>query len=308
MAESHRGLGRGLDALLKNYPAVSPGESRGEKRDIQALSLAAIHPNPGQPRKDFSDESLRELSASILSQGVLQPLIVRPRRNTTEETYEVVAGERRWRAAQLAGLDTVPAFVRDLTDQESLLIALVENMQREDLNPMEEARGMEHLKKSFDLTQENLAEKLGKSRPAVANALRLLQLPEHIQAEIQTGAMSAGHGRCLLSLSDTAAQEELFGRIRNQDLSVREAEDQVNFFKVNGALPASASTPSMPRRNKSRVAKAADPALRELQQDLSRILDLPVAIQGSGEKGRVVVSFSSPDQFQRLLRLLGMGA
>ncbi len=307
MAE-HRGLGRGLDALLKNYPAVSTNESPDETRDLQSLPLAAIQPNPSQPRKDFSDESLRELSASILSQGVLQPLIVRPRRGATEDIYEVVAGERRWRAAQLAGLNSVPAFVRDLSDQESLLIALVENMQREDLNPMEEAKGMDHLKETFALTQENLAEKLGKSRPAVANALRLLQLPEHIQADIQTGVMSAGHGRCLLALSDATAQEELFGRIRTQGLSVRESEDQVNFFKANGALPDFSSAAALPHRNKSRATKAANPALRELQQDLSRILELPVVIQGSEEKGKVVVSFSSKDQFQRLLHLLGLGA
>ena len=304
MADSHRGLGRGLDALLKNYPSESPDM----KQDVQSLPLAAIHPNPSQPRKDFSDESLRELSASILSQGVLQPLIVRLRHSTNEEAYEVVAGERRWRASQLAGLESVPAFVRDLTDQESLLIALVENMQREDLNPMEEARGMDHLKESFDLTQENLAEKLGKSRPAVANALRLLQLPDHIQADIQTGVMSAAHGRCLLSLSDAAAQDKLLIRIRAQGLSVRESEDQVNFFKAHGALPESASSASVTHKNKPRITKAADPALRELQQDLSRILELPVTIQGSGEKGKVVVSFSSSEQFQRLLHLLGMGA
>jgi ParB family transcriptional regulator, chromosome partitioning protein len=305
MAE-HRGLGRGLDALLKNYPAESFGESPGEKPDIQTLPLAAIHPNPSQPRKDFSNESLQDLSASILSQGVLQPLIVRPRRGTSEEVYEIVAGERRWRAAQLAGLDSVPAFVRDLSDQESLLIALVENMQREDLNPMEEARGMDHLKESFDLTQENLAEKLGKSRPAVANALRLLQLPEHIQADIQTGLISAGHGRCLLALSDASVQEDLFGRIRTQGLSVRESEDQVNFFKANGTLPDFAPPAALPHKNKARATKAADPALREMQQDLSRILELPVTIQGSREKGKLVVSFSSSDQFQHLLHLLGM--
>lgn len=306
MAE-HRGLGRGLDALLKNYPAEVLDESAGEKPEVQTLSLAAIYPNPSQPRKNFSNESLQDLSASILSQGVLQPLIVRPRRGSSEEMYEVVAGERRWRAAQLAGLDSVPAFVRDLSDQESLLIALVENMQREDLNPMEEARGMDHLKESFDLTQENLAEKLGKSRPAVANALRLLQLPEHIQDDIQIGVVSAGHGRCLLALSDASVQEELFGRIRSQGLSVRESEDQVNFFKANGALPEYASPVASQHKSKSRTTKASDPALRELQQNLSRILELPVTIQGNGEKGKLVVSFSSPDQFQHLLHLLGMG-
>jgi ParB family chromosome partitioning protein len=263
------GLGRGLEALL---PKGGGGVVR--------LPLSAIRPNPRQPRRRFPEEGLEELAASIREKGLLQPLLVRPK----GEGYELVAGERRFRAAQLAGLEEVPVLVRDLTDQEALELALVENLQREDLSPVEEARGYQALL-AMGLTQEEVARKVGKARSTVANALRLLQLPEEVLAALDEGRISAGHARALLML---APEDRLWGlrEILEKGLSVRQAE----------ALPERLT-------RERRAPKEPSP----LSLELSRHLGLPVKVVG-GKRGRVVIQYRSLEELQALLERLGYQA
>ena len=199
---SSKGLGRGLDALFGGS-APKAEQEPGHETATNTVPVTALRANPNQPRRHFDEAALRELAESIKSQGIIQPLLVRPLQE--ENTYQIVAGERRWRAAQMAGLKSVPVFVRQLTDKEVMAAALIENLQREDLNPIEEAEALQALREALELTQEELASRLGKSRPAIANALRLLQLSANARADIQAGRLSAGHARCLLGIDDMHA-------------------------------------------------------------------------------------------------------
>jgi ParB family chromosome partitioning protein len=262
------GLGRGLEALL---PKGSGGVVR--------LPLTAIRPSASQPRKRFSQESLEELAASIREKGLLQPLLVRPK----GEGYELVAGERRYRAAQMAGLTEVPALVRDLTDREALELALVENLQREDLSPVEEARGYQTLLE-MGLTQEEVARRVGKARSTVANALRLLQLPEEVLEALDSGAITPGHARALLMLEPG---DRLWGlrEVLQKGLSVRQAE----------ALRE--------RLGRERKPQEASP----LALELSRHLGLPVRVLG-GKRGKVVIHYRSLEELEALLERLGYQA
>jgi ParB family chromosome partitioning protein len=262
------GLGRGLEALLPKGSG-----------SVVRLPLAAIRPNPHQPRRRFAQEALEELAASIREKGLLQPLLVRPK----GEGFELVAGERRFRAAQMAGLSEVPAVVRDLTDQEALELALVENLQREDLSPVEEARGYQALL-AMGLTQEEVAKRVGKARSTVANALRLLQLPEEVLEALERGEITAGHARALLMLEP---QDRLWGlrEILEKGLSVRQAE----------ALRE--------RLSRERRPQEASP----LSLELSRHLGLPVRVAG-GRRGRVVIHYRSLEELEGLLRRLGYQA
>ncbi len=270
MSAKPRGLGRGLDALL---PRVEKG--------VQQVPLAQLRPSPFQPRHTIDEAELAELAASIASKGVLQPILVRP----SASGYEIVAGERRFRAAKLAGLITVPAMVRDLSDQETLEIAIVENLQRQDLNPMEEARAFKQLL-DFGLNQEKVAEAVGRSRSAIANTLRLLVLPEIVQDAIEAGRVSAGHGRAVLA---QAEPDRLwaFEQIITRDLSVRAAETLKRTTK--------ASTEAKGRH------------YQHLEQDLSRHAGTKVSISG-GKRGRIELHFHNEDELQRLLELLGYQA
>jgi len=262
------GLGRGLEALL---PKGSGGVVR--------LPLTAIRPSASQPRKRFSQESLEELAASIREKGLLQPLLVRPK----GEGYELVAGERRFRAAQMAGLSEVPAVVRDLTDREALELALVENLQREDLSPVEEARGYQTLLE-MGLTQEEVARRVGKARSTVANALRLLQLPEEVLEALDSGAITPGHARALLMLEPG---DRLWGlrEVLQKGLSVRQAE----------ALRE--------RLGREKGPKEPSP----LSLELSRHLGLPVRVLG-GKRGKVVIHYRSLEELEALLERLGYQA
>jgi len=260
------GLGRGLEALL---PKTGAGVVR--------LPLASIRPNPRQPRKRFAEESLKELADSIREKGLLQPLLVRPQ----GDGYELVAGERRYRAALMAGLQEVPAVVKDLTDREALELALVENLQREDLSPVEEARGYQALLE-MGLTQEEVARRVGKARSTVANALRLLQLPPEALEALERGEITAGHARALLMLEP---EDRLWGlkEILEKGLSVRQAE---------ALRERLAMTPKRP----------AEPS--PLSLELSRHLGLPVRVVG-GKKGKVVIQYRSLEELEVLLRRLG---
>jgi ParB family chromosome partitioning protein len=274
-----RGLGRGLGALLSSTP--SEGDTLVE------IGVEEVEPNPNQPRKIFNSKALDELSASIKASGVIQPVIVRRQ----GAGYQVVAGERRWRAARQAGLPRIPAIVREVTDAESLELALVENLLREDLNPMEEAEAFDKLLARFAWTQEELAQRIGKERSSIANALRLLRLPSPIQEDLRTGRLTMGHARALLALTTPAEQLRLRDEILAHDWSVRATEDTVR-----------ATVADRPRRPKQRRRSAE---LAALEERLQRALMTRVRLVGSERQGRIEVSYANADELERLSGLLG---
>ena len=283
-----KALGRGLDALIPgagkaaaSFAGASPGVSDRE------VPVDSIKPNPRQPRVDFDGVTLAELAASIRANGVLQPLLVRPR---GEGGYELLAGERRLRAAQQAGLRQVPVIVREASDRESLEIALIENLQRDDLSPLEEAAAYERLVEEFWYTQEEVAERVGKSRPAVANTLRLLRLPDPIKRELSRGRLTAGHARVLLSLDDTDAQLRAARQILARRMSVRETE-RLAVTHREGA---------------PRVAH--DPHRQALERALQAALGTRVRIRPRGRGGRIEIEYYSGEELQGLSNRLLSGA
>lgn len=300
MSTAQRGLGRGLDALFKGGGRT---ESTG---DTNKLPLTSLIPNPQQPRRHFADQQLEELAASIKTQGVLQPILVRPLPGTTPQRYEIVAGERRWRASTLAGLQEVPVTVRELNDQEALVIALVENLQREDLNPLEEAQGMQQLRDEFGLSQEDLAKRLGKSRSGVANTLRLLTLSESTRLDLAEGRLTAGHARALLSVTDPVVQDALRSRIIHEHLAVREAETLAGIWKESGELPAGEYGPVRSKEKKAAGAKVYNPVLHRLQEEISIHLAHPVTVLGTEKKGHIRLGYNSAEDLQSLLDKLGL--
>ncbi|MEO7039448.1 MAG: ParB/RepB/Spo0J family partition protein [Candidatus Elarobacter sp.] len=234
---TRRGLGRGLGALLGEGSTADVTTATAPKRDLHHIAVATIRPNPHQPRQTFAADALEELRASIAAFGVLVPIIVREQ----GDGYELIAGERRWRAAALAGLERVPAIVRSSDDREALEVAIIENLQRENLDPLEEAMGFAHLMEAHDFTQERVAERVGRSRPAIANALRLLSLPDAIKQYVRDGALTAGHARAILSLPPER-REPIARRAIDEGLSVRALEKL-----ASGALPKRARTNPAPR-------------------------------------------------------------
>ncbi|HHC07365.1 MAG TPA: ParB/RepB/Spo0J family partition protein [Actinobacteria bacterium] len=274
------GLGRGLDALI---PSERPGLGFAE------LPLAAIRPNPRQPRRTFDAEALEELASSIRTVGVLQPIVVRDR---GDGSYELVAGERRLRAAELAGLERIPAVIRgEDGDEGSLVEALVENLQREDLTPLEEAAAYRQLMEDFGLTHEEVAARVGKSRSAVTNTLRLLGLPGPIQALVETGELGAGHARALLGLEDQAYAVHLAERIVAEGWSVRQVEAAVRLRKGIRARAGGAGT-----------TKPRPAAVIELESRLAEHLGTKVAIDMGRRGGKLVIRFSSLDDLERIYR------
>ncbi len=289
MTAATRGLGKGLDALLKGY-----GPTQGQQPEIQHLPLDVITPNSEQPRQEFNSASLQELAQSIKSQGVLQPILVR-KSKIQPGTFEIVAGERRWRASRIAGLAAIPALIREISDHDALVVALVENLQREDLNPIEEAEALSRLKSQLDVQQDELARRVGKSRPAVANTLRLLQLEEDIREQIRSGALSAAHGRTLLGVGDPAVRHQVFSHVMKKGLSVRELESIVSTWKGSGRLPRAMG--QRPERTKNDFAAS-------LQRSLSSSLGSRIKVSGTEAKGRITLSYASQQELQKILKLL----
>jgi ParB family chromosome partitioning protein len=280
LSKAKRGLGKGLNALIPEIEVA-------ENEKALEVEIEKLRPNTGQPRKKFDQEKINELAQSIKEHGILQPLVVRP----MGEEYQIVAGERRYRAAQELGLEKVPVVIKDLTDNQVLEIGLIENIQREDLNPIEEALAYQELITKFGLTQEQLAEKLGKSRSAIANALRLLNLPQEIQGELANGAITMGHARALLGIEDVKEQKKIANEIIEKDLNVRQVEDLV-------------------RRQQSKKKKTAPKQaaeniyLAEIEDQLIEALGTPVKIKEKGKSGTIEIAFYSKDDLERLVNLL----
>lgn len=277
-----KGLGRGLGALIPNVNVQELDKEDG----LQELSLAYIDANPDQPRKHFNQEAIQELVQSIQEFGVVQPVVVRRK----GDRYELVAGERRFRAAREAGLNSIRALVREVSDQEALQIGLIENLQREDLNAIEEAEAYRKLISEYQITQADLARHLGKSRSAIANTLRLLSLPQEIQQAIIDGFLTSGHARTLLALPDAESQAELARRIQEEKLSVREVEQMVQVVS--------------PKRQKAPSKHEAPRALHDVAKELTTHLQLPVTVGVSGRKGYVRLTFASAEEFSRIVEVL----
>lgn len=286
------GLGRGLGALIP--PEASTGGASGALRE---LPVSSIHPNPHQPRKHFDEEALASLAASVRELGVLQPILVR---ETGPEAFELIAGERRWRAAKRAGLPTIPVVIKEADNLASLEQAVVENLHRQDLNPLEEAAAYQQLLEDFGMTHEQLAERVGKSRVTITNTLRLFQLPPSIQKLVSEATITAGHARALLGTPDRAFQEALARRVVAEGLSVRTVEDLV---RERGDLEATA--PSATAARAGRVPRLRQAGMQELEDLLSEHLATHVKVQESaGGGGKVVITFADLDDLERLYRVM----
>lgn len=285
-----RGLGRGLSALMADVHLAGPEQMASPRKAEMLVPVDKLEPNPQQPRLDFKREELESLADSIRQKGVIQPLIVR--RKPGRDVYEIVAGERRWRAAQMAQLHEVPVVVRDLNDTEVLEVAIIENIQRADLNAIEEALGFRQLMTRFGHTQEKLAEALSKSRSHVANLMRLLSLPTEVQDMVRDGSLSAGHARALIGSSKAA---ELAAQVVAKGLSVREVERLMK--AQEGAKPPAPKPAKGPEK---------DADTRALEGDLSANLKMPVRIEhaSGGESGELVIRYGSLDDLDRLCRIL----
>ena len=283
MAKGRGGLGRGLESLFEDAAPSFESDTR-----IETLPLREIEPDPGQPRKTFDDETLAELSASIAEHGLLQPIAVRPK---PSGGYLIVAGERRWRASRMAGLTEVPVIVKDVTDEQAMELALVENLQREDLDPVEEAAGIRELMTRCDLTQEQAARKLGKSRSALANSLRLLSLPETVLELLKSGFITIGHAKVVLGLPTPELQEEAAQMIADNQLNVRQAEALCKKLAKPAKEPVAAPLPS------------ALPV--EVEESLKQALGSEVRVAYHDGKGKLTVHFYSDDQLKAVANLLG---
>ncbi|MBR9909948.1 MAG: ParB/RepB/Spo0J family partition protein [Gammaproteobacteria bacterium] len=294
MAAKRKGLGRGLDALLgtnANSPAdaiaavTSPEEGRDGK--LSQLPVEFIQRGKYQPRRDMNQQALQELAESIKNQGVMQPIVVRP---IAADRYEIIAGERRWRATQLAGLDTIPCVIREVTDEAAIAMALIENIQREDLNPIEEAIALKRLQDEFGLTHQEVAEAVGKSRTTITNLLRLISLTEDVKTLLEHGDLEMGHARALLTLED-GEQSDIARQVVAKGLSVRQTEALVR--KIQQGLP------------KIEVEKA-DADVSKLEESLSEKIGVPVSISYNNKgKGKLVLNYSSLDELDGILVHLG---
>ena len=284
MAAKKRGLGRGLDALLSSTGAAKPSASVDST--LRKLPIETLARGRYQPRNEIDPETLQELADSIKAQGMVQPIIVRA---IVGGRYEIIAGERRWRAAQLAGLSEVPALIRDVSDETAMAMALIENIQREDLNPLEEAAGFRRLHQEFGLTHQQVAEAVGRSRTAVTNLLRLLELSPPVQDWLQQGKLEMGHARALLPL-EPALQKEAAQQVMIRGLSVRETEELVRNLQQQS--PAQPSAPKRP----------LDPNIKSLQTELSERLGAKVAlIHASSGKGRLVIQYNTLDELDGII-------
>ena len=288
MSRENTGLGRGLGALIPSTSTSKEGSYYSEATGYQEVPIGSISVNPYQPRDVFDEDALNSLSLSIREVGVLQPVLIRRK---SSDTFELIAGERRWRAAKRAGKETIPAIVRDIEDLTSLEHALVENLHRQDLGPLEEAAAYQQLIDDFQLSQEAVAKRVGKSRPAIANALRLLQLPSSVQSFLMDGRLTAGHARALLGLSSRQEQDQLANRAIEENLTVREVERIVR--------EGSVST----KGTKKRPAKKSVAEL-EVERILSELLSTRVGVTIGSRRGKITIDFANNDDLTRILNII----
>lgn len=286
----NRGLGRGLDALFADQTPISEGteevsQKAADGNTVVYIDINEIKPNRNQPRKAFNEDKISELAESIMEHGIIQPLVVRK----SGKNYEIVAGERRWRAARKAELDTVPCIIREFTDEENMLIAIIENMQREDLNPIEEAEGLSQMIKTYGLTQEQVSKSVSKSRPYITNSLRLLKLPEVIRDYVGEGRISAGHARALVNIKSEALQMQICQKIISEGISVRDVEKIV-------------AREGKPSRKPARKVKSADTVHAE--GELKDIFGTKVSIDQKGKKGVIALEYYSKEELNRLIDML----
>jgi len=277
-----KGLGKGLEALIS-----STNQLEENNRNVLELKINDVEPNAEQPRKVFDQEKLETLAQSIKEHGVVQPIVVRKE----GARYIIVAGERRWRASKMAGLKTIPVVVKDLTDKEVMEIALIENLQREDLNPIEEAEAYQRLMNEFQMTQEDVSKVVGRSRSAIANSVRLLSLAKEVQEMISEGRLTSGHARTLITINDNQRQKELATQIIEKGLNVRDTEK----------LAAKEDKRSVPKK----AAKSKDkPEVTDLVENLKMIFGTKIELQRGKDKGKIVIEYYSDEEFDRIIELL----
>ena len=288
MSREKTGLGRGLGALIPSTSTSKEGSYYSEATGYQEVPIGSISVNPYQPRDVFDEDALNSLSLSIREVGVLQPVLIRRK---SSDTFELIAGERRWRAAKRAGKETIPAIVRDVEDLTSLEHALVENLHRQDLGPLEEAAAYQQLIDDFQLSQEAVAKRVGKSRPAIANSLRLLQLPSSVQGFLMDGRLTAGHARALLGLSSRQEQDQLANRAIQENLTVREIERIVRDGSVS---------------TKAKKKRSANKSVAELEVEriLSELLSTRVGVTIGSRRGKITIDFANSDDLSRILNII----
>jgi ParB family transcriptional regulator, chromosome partitioning protein len=287
------GLGRGLGALIADAapveinPTPAVKEEKAEAGDrVRYIKTFDIMPNENQPRKTFDEDKIQDLANSILEHGVIQPIVLREK----GKGYEIVAGERRWRAAIKAGLTEVPCLIRELDDEQNMLIAIIENMQREDLNPIEEAEGLNRMVSVYGMTQEQVSKSVGKSRPYITNSLRLLRLPDYVKELVSEGKLSAAHGRTVITIEDEDERKKLCDKIVKEGLSVRETE----------RLAALIGQP----RKKKPAKKTKNANVAKVERELKDVLGTKVNINQNGSKGKIEIEYFSKDELERLLDML----
>ncbi len=283
-----RGLGRGLDALLNTDSVVET--TTDYEKDVKIIKITQIEPNKSQPRSEFDEEKLQALADSIAEYGVLQPIVVKLNKNGF---YTIIAGERRWRAARIAKLKEMPAIVKNYNEQSEKEVALIENLQRENLNAIEEALGIQELMDLYGMTQEDVAKKIGKSRSAVANSVRLLRLPDGVKKHIKDGALSMGHARALLSLENDAVAEEVAKKIIQEDFSVRQTESYIKTL--------------LTVKKQKKVTKQQEEIARyikSLEQTLSSELGTKIKIVNKNNKGKIEIPYSSAEDFDRIIKII----
>lgn len=300
MSANSKRLGRGLDVLLpKNDPEEKPVLT---ENICIPVSVDALVPNPNQPRTNFSEDGLRELADSILKRGVLQPILARE--NGEEGKYQIVAGERRWRAARLAGMTHVPVLVRQLNDTDAFVVALIENFQREDLNPIEYAKGLMALKETLGTSMDELAQMLGMARSSASNFIRLLKLDAEATESLLNGRISMGHARCILSVPPGECAEELHKRIIDEDMTVREAEAAAKFWQDEQCFPWQKKPDDSDGNAKERMGKS--PEMERLTKDIESVFNCRAKISGNAERGRISLAYDSNEQLFEILEKFGM--
>jgi ParB family transcriptional regulator, chromosome partitioning protein len=294
--DKRKALGRGLDSLLPSRPTISPipmpAQAAASAASAQEISIDSIDPNPYQTRRRINEAALEELAESIRASGVVQPVVLRPAANGR---FQLVAGERRWHASRRAGKATIPAVVRQISNEQAMEITIIENLQREDLNPVEQARAFERLSREFGLTQEQIAARTGKDRASIANFIRLLKLPEDVQNALEAGALSFGHGKVLLALAGFPEHMERAAReIIEKQLSVRQTEE----------LVARLLHPQVTEQKQEKSPVPADPNVREAQRSLESSLGVKVEIHDRKGKGKIILKYGSLEDFDRIVEAL----